>query len=55
MSKIIYVGLILVGALLFFSCKNTGDQSVTKNKTVQNKILQQPDGTISLKVEKADL
>ncbi len=54
MRKNIYVGLVLVGVLSFYSCKNTGDQSVTKDKTVQNKILQQQDGTISLKVEKAD-
>ena len=55
MSRKIYVGLILVGVVVFFSCKNTSDQNMTKNKTVQNKILQQPDGTISLKVDMADL
>jgi hypothetical protein len=46
--------LILTGILLFYSCKNSGEQKETKNKIVQNKILQQSDGTISLKVDKAD-
>jgi hypothetical protein len=46
--------MILVGIVLFSACKNTTDQKVMKNKTVQNKILQQKDGTISLKVDKAD-
>ena len=46
--------LILTGILLFYSCKNTGEQKETKNKIVQNKILQQSDGTISLKVDKAE-
>jgi hypothetical protein len=46
--------LILTGILLFYSCKNTGEQKETNNKIVQNKILQQSDGTISLKVDKAD-
>jgi len=39
---------------IIFSCKNTGEPKETKNKVVQNKILQQSDGTISLKVDKAD-
>lgn len=42
------------GIVLFYSCKNTGEQKETKNKAVQSKILQQSDGTISLKVDKAD-
>ena len=46
--------LILTGIALFYSCRNTGEQKETKNKVVQNKILQQSDGTISLKVDKAD-
>jgi hypothetical protein len=46
--------LILTGILLFYSCKNSGEKKETKNKIVQNKILQQSDGTISLKVDKAD-
>ena len=46
--------LILVGIVLFYSCKNTSEQMDSKSKIVQNKILQQKDGTISLKVDKAD-
>jgi hypothetical protein len=46
--------MILIGIVLFSACKNAGDQKEVKIKTVQNKILQQPDGTISLKVDKAD-
>lgn len=46
--------LMLTGIVLFYSCKNLGDLKAPKMKVVQNKILQQSDGTISLKVEKAD-
>jgi hypothetical protein len=45
---------MLTGIILFYSCKNSGDQKEPKMKVVENKILQQSDGTISLKVEKAD-
>ena len=38
----------------FYSCNNIGEQKEPKDKIVQNKILQQEDGTISLKVDKAD-
>jgi hypothetical protein len=48
-------GLLIVGGILLFSsCGNTGEQKVLKEKVVQNKIRQQEDGTISLKVDKAD-
>ena len=46
--------LMLVGIVLFYSCKNSGGEKEPKIKVVQNKILQQSDGTISLKVDKAD-
>lgn len=46
--------LIMTGIVLFYSCKNTSEQKETKIKIVQNKILQQSDGTISLKVDKAE-
>jgi hypothetical protein len=45
---------ILIGILGILSCQNTSEKKDIKNKTVQNNILQQPDGTISLKVDKAD-
>jgi len=46
--------LILSSIILFNSCNNRGDQKESKINIVQNKILQQQDGTISLKVDKAD-
>jgi len=54
MRRKIYVLLILVGIIVFSSCKSTGDQKKTDDKVVRNQILQQEDGTISLKVDKAD-
>lgn len=45
--------LFLTGVVLLNSCGNRGEQN-PKNKVAQNKILQQKDGTISLKVDKAD-
>lgn len=46
--------LLLMGIILLYSCKNAGEQKEGNNEIVQNKILQQDDGTISLKVDKAD-
>ena len=43
----------MIAIFSFVSCKNTGSNK-DKNQVVQNKILQQKDGTISLKVDKAD-
>lgn len=54
MDRKIYWLLIFSGVVLFYSCNNIGEQKETKNKIVQNRILQQDDGTISLKVDKAD-
>lgn len=46
--------ILITVIVLFQSCSNTGGQKNIIGKTVQNKILQQQDGTISLKVDKAD-
>jgi len=54
MGRKTYGLLILSGVALFYSCNNLGEQKEPKDKIVQNKILQQEDGTISLKVDKAD-
>jgi hypothetical protein len=54
MRRIKYVLIIMIGLGLFYSCGNTGEQKLTETKVVKNKILQQADGTISLKVDKAD-
>ncbi len=52
MDSKFFMSLIFVGATLLYSCNN-GEQKMSENNTVQNKILQQKDGTISLKVDKA--
>lgn len=54
MSRKLFVLLIIGGLTLFYSCNNTGVQKEVTSKNVQNQILQQDDGTISLKVDKAD-
>jgi hypothetical protein len=54
MSRKIYWLLWLIGIVIFYSCGNTGVQKEPKISVVRNKILQQADGTISLKVDKAD-
>jgi hypothetical protein len=46
--------LILMAGVLLYSCSDAGVRKETKNQIVKNKILQQNDGTISLKVDKAD-
>jgi len=54
MSRRTYGLLILSGIVLLYSCNSINDMKDAKDKIVQNKILQEKDGTISLKVEKAD-
>jgi hypothetical protein len=46
--------LILFIGILLYSCTEAGVKKDAKNQIVKNKILQQEDGTISLKVDKAD-
>jgi hypothetical protein len=54
MDKKIIVLLIFTGAVFLFSCSNNGKKKDLNRDLVQNTILQQEDGTISLKVDKAD-
>jgi hypothetical protein len=54
MGRKTYGLLILSGIALFYSCNSMGDRKETKYKIVQNRTLQEEDGTISLKVDKAD-
>ncbi len=54
MDRKFYGLLVLCGIALFYSCNSTGDRKVPKDKIVQNRTLQEKDGTISLKVDKAD-
>jgi hypothetical protein len=48
------IGSVVMIGVLAYSCNNSGVQTASKNEPVNNEILQQSDGTISLKVEKAD-
>ncbi|MCX6255291.1 MAG: hypothetical protein NTV31_12540 [Bacteroidia bacterium] len=54
MRRIFFVWMVIIGISFFFSCNTVGEQKETKNRLVQNTILQQKDGTISLKVDKAE-
>jgi hypothetical protein len=45
---------IAVGFVLLNSCNSAGEHKEIRNTSVQNKIIQDQDGTISLKVDKAD-
>jgi hypothetical protein len=54
MKRRYFVGMLMAGIILFYSCNNTGNQNKETDKLAQNTILQQQDGTISLKVEKAE-
>lgn len=47
-------GLIIMIGAIVYSCNNSGGPAVSKVEPAKNKILQQSDGTISLKVDKAD-
>jgi len=47
-------GLTVMIGILLCSCKNNDEKTDFKIEAVNNKILQQTDGTISLKVAKAD-
>lgn len=53
MSKKVFVLMIIAGCAFLFSCGNKSGQKETEGKVEENRILQQADGTISLKVEKA--
>jgi len=46
--------LLFAVGLFLYSCKERNERPATQSVAVQNKILQQEDGTISLKVDKAD-
>jgi hypothetical protein len=53
MKRKVFVLLVFAGITLLYRCNNTGEKKGTESNLVQNKILQDKDGTISLKVEKA--
>jgi hypothetical protein len=54
MGKKLFILLVAGGVALLYSCNNSSVQKETGSKLAQNTIKQQDDGTISLKVEKAD-
>jgi hypothetical protein len=54
MRRNIYILLMLIVVSLIHSCSNT-DKTKSENKNVVvNKVLQQDDGSISLKIDKAE-
>lgn len=54
MGRYRFVVLIVAGITLLYACSNNGDQKLNNSEVVENKVLQQDDGTISLNVEKAE-
>jgi hypothetical protein len=54
MRRKFFVWMMLIGVVLFYSCSNSVKSTKDKTTRAENKILQQKDGTISLKVDKAD-
>jgi hypothetical protein len=53
MDRKIFVLLVFAGAALIYSCSNKSENKLMKENLGQNRILQQKDGTISLKVDNA--
>lgn len=54
MGRKIFVLFILCGITFLYSCNHNTERKEVNNATTENKILQQPDGSISLKVDKAE-
>ena len=50
----IFAWMIMIGVTIFYSCDNAVKQTENNKNRAENKILQQEDGTISLKVDKAE-
>jgi hypothetical protein len=54
MKRKILVWIMVVGIVFFYSCNNSGGTNENTSVSDENKIVQKDDGTISLKVEKAE-
>jgi len=54
MKKDLFVWMMLMGFALIVSCNNAVRSDESSNIVAENKILQQNDGTISLKIDKAE-
>jgi hypothetical protein len=53
MGRKLFVLLIFFGVTLLYSCNNSGELKETSNNLVQNKTLQNEDGTIALYIARA--
>ena len=54
MKKDLFVWMMLMGFTFLVSCNNAVRSDENRNKVAENKILQQNNGTISLKIDKAE-
>jgi hypothetical protein len=54
MKKDLFVWFVLIGVTLIVSCSNEVSSEKNSKIVAENKILQQKDGTISLKMDKAE-
>jgi hypothetical protein len=54
MRRKLFVWLILIGVTFFYSCDNADRSNGNRKIIAENKIVQQEDGTISLKIDKAE-
>lgn len=54
MRRFFYVWLVIVSVTLYYSCKSENKPNISNKVESENKILQQNDGTISLRVDKAE-
>jgi hypothetical protein len=54
MKKVLFVWVVLIGVALIVSCNSGVRSDENANVVAEKKVLQQKDGTISLKIDKAD-
>jgi hypothetical protein len=54
MKRYIFVLMMLTGIALVFSCNSSGGNEERGTLVAENRIMQQSDGTISLKIDKAE-
>jgi hypothetical protein len=54
MKKDLFVWIVLIGITLIVSCNNAVRSEENRNMVAEDKILQQKDGTISMKIDKAE-
>jgi hypothetical protein len=54
MKRELFSWMVLIGVALFVSCNNAVRSDENRNMVAENRILQQKDGTISLKIDNAE-